>query len=38
MPLRLKIGNAVVTEVRFRGEPIDLGPMTRENIARLELQ
>jgi cytoskeleton protein RodZ len=38
MPLRLKIGNAVVTEVRWRGEPIDLAPMTRENIARFELQ
>ncbi|MES2887410.1 MAG: helix-turn-helix domain-containing protein [Pseudomonadota bacterium] len=37
LPLRLKIGNASVTEVRFRGQPIDLAPTTRDNVARVDL-
>jgi len=37
LPLRLRIGNAAVTELRFRGQSVDLGPSTRDNIARLEL-
>jgi cytoskeleton protein RodZ len=36
-PMRLTIGNAAGTEVRLRGEPVDLAPHTRENIARFEL-
>ena len=38
LPLRLKIGNAAVTEVRFRGAVVDIAPMTAENIARFELK
>lgn len=38
LPLRLKIGNASVTEVRFRGQPINLTPMTRDNVARIDLK
>jgi cytoskeleton protein RodZ len=37
-PLRVKIGNAGATEVVFRGQPLDLAPRTRDNIARLELK
>ena len=37
LPMKLKIGNAAVTELRFRGQGVDLGPSTRDNIARLEL-
>lgn len=38
LPLRLTIGNAGATELSFRGRPVDLAPLTRENIARLELK
>ncbi|MEO8280553.1 MAG: RodZ domain-containing protein [Ideonella sp.] len=38
MPMRVKIGNAAVTELRYRGELIDLAPMTNENIARVQLK
>ncbi len=38
MPIRVKIGNAAVTELRYRGELIDLAPMTSENIARVQLK
>ncbi len=38
LPLKLKIGNASHTTVRFRGELIDLRPSTRDNVARLELK
>jgi cytoskeleton protein RodZ len=38
LPLRLKIGNAAVTEVRFRGAVVNITPMTTENIARFELK
>ncbi len=37
LPLRVKIGNVAVTEVRFRGQRIDLTTSTRENVARIEL-
>jgi cytoskeleton protein RodZ len=37
-PLRLKVGNAANTTVRFRGQPIDLAPSTRDNVARIELK
>jgi cytoskeleton protein RodZ len=37
LPLRLTIGNAAVTQLTFRGQPVDLTPSTRDNIARLQL-
>lgn len=38
LPLKLKIGNAVATQLSFRGQPVDLTPSTRDNVARLELK
>jgi cytoskeleton protein RodZ len=39
LPLQLTIGNARATELRFRGQPVDLAPATgRDNVARLELK
>jgi len=38
LPLRLKIGNAAVTSLRFRGNEVDLAASTRDNVARLELK
>lgn len=38
LPLRLKIGNAAVTSLQFRGREVDLAPVTRDNVARLELK
>lgn len=38
LPLRVIIGNAAATELRFRGQLLDLLPATRDNIARLELK
>jgi cytoskeleton protein RodZ len=38
LPMHAKIGNASGTEVTFRGQRIDLAPLTRENVARLELK
>lgn len=38
LPMRVKIGNAAVTEVRFRGALLDIAPMTSENIAKVELK
>lgn len=38
VPFRLKIGNADGTRVSFRGQPIDLGAYTRDNVARVELK
>jgi cytoskeleton protein RodZ len=38
LPMKAKIGNAMGTEVSFRGKRIDLVPLTRENIARVELK
>ena len=38
MPLRVKIGNATSTEVVFRGQPLNLAPFTRDNVARFELK
>lgn len=37
-PFKLRIGNAAATQLQFRGEPVDLKPSTRDNIARLELK
>ncbi len=36
-PFKLKIGNAAGIEVAFRGQAVDLVPLTRDNVARLEL-
>jgi cytoskeleton protein RodZ len=38
LPLRVKIGNASATQLAFRGQPVDLAPSTRDNVARLELK
>jgi cytoskeleton protein RodZ len=38
LPLRLKIGNAAATQLAFRGQRVDLAPVTRDNVARLELK
>ena len=38
LPLRLVIGNAAVTQLGFRGKPVDLTPSTRDNVARVELR
>jgi len=37
-PFRLKIGNAAVTRLSYRGQPVDLAAATRDNVARLELK
>lgn len=37
LPLRLVIGNAAATQLGFRGQPVDLVPRTRDNVARVEL-
>jgi cytoskeleton protein RodZ len=38
LPFKLRIGNAAGTELQFRGQVVDLAPLTRDNIARLELK
>jgi cytoskeleton protein RodZ len=38
VPLRIKIGNASGTELSFRGRPVDLNALSRDNVARLELK
>lgn len=37
-PIRLTIGNAAVTRLDFRGQPVDLRLSTRDNVARVELK
>ena len=37
-PFRIKVGNAAVTQLKFRGQPVDLNAATRDNIARLTLE
>lgn len=37
LPLRVTIGNAAVTQLTFRGQPVDLSTNTRDNVARLQL-
>jgi len=37
LPIRLIIGNASATQLGFRGQPVDLAPRTRDNVARIEL-
>lgn len=36
--LRLTIGNAAGTQLRWRGQAVDLSPSTRDNVARIELK
>jgi cytoskeleton protein RodZ len=38
LPIKLKIGNAQGTQLVFRGQVVDLAPVTRDNVARLELK
>lgn len=38
MPFKLKVGNAKATTLVFRGEPVELEPFTRDNVARLVLK
>lgn len=38
LPLRMKIGNASGTQLTFRGQTIDLAPLARDNVARVELK
>lgn len=38
LPLRVKIGNVSGTELSFRGRPVDLTDLNRDNVARLELK
>lgn len=38
VPLRVRVGNASATDLRFRGKPVDLMASTRDNVARLELK
>ena len=35
---KLTIGNAAATQVRWRGQPVELAAVTRDNVARLELK
>lgn len=37
LPMRVTIGNAAVTQLTFRGQPVDLSANTRDNVARLQL-
>lgn len=38
LPFKLRIGNAAGTQLQFRGQGVDLAPVTRDNVARLELK
>lgn len=38
VPLRVQVGNVAGTALSFRGQPVDLAPHTRTNVARLELR
>jgi cytoskeleton protein RodZ len=38
MPFKVRIGNALATQVMFRGQPFELASFTRDNVARLELK
>jgi cytoskeleton protein RodZ len=37
-PFKLRIGNAAVTQLSFRGQRVELAASTRDNVARLELK
>jgi cytoskeleton protein RodZ len=38
LPLRLKLGNAPAAKVTFRGEAVELGPLTKGTVARVVLK
>lgn len=38
LPMRVVVGNAAATLVRFRDQPVELTAVTRDNVARLELR
>jgi cytoskeleton protein RodZ len=38
LPLKLRIGNARATQVTFRGQAVELGRHTRDNVARFDLR
>jgi cytoskeleton protein RodZ len=38
LPLHVTIGKVDVTEVQVRGKPFDLGPVSRDNVARFEVR
>ena len=37
-PLKLVIGNAAATTLTFNGKPVDLGPHSKLNVARITLE
>ena len=37
-PFRIRIGNAAVTQLRYRGQEVDLAASTRDNVVRFELK
>ncbi len=37
-PMRVRVGNAQGTDLVLRGEPVDLTPHVRDNVARLQLK
>jgi cytoskeleton protein RodZ len=37
-PFKVKIGNATVTTLIYRGQPVELAASTRDNVARFELK
>ena len=38
LPLAVTIGRADATDVVVRGQPFDLGPVTRNNVARFQIR
>jgi cytoskeleton protein RodZ len=38
LPFKVVIGNADVTRLSFRGQPVALAAVTKDNVARLELK
>jgi cytoskeleton protein RodZ len=37
-PLQVRIGHVSGVQMRFKGQPVDLSPFTRNNVARIELK
>ncbi|MCE2656801.1 MAG: DUF4115 domain-containing protein [Rubrivivax sp.] len=37
-PLKMKVGNVAAARLLWKGEPVDLAPMTKGNVARVELK
>lgn len=38
LPMKVKVGNAIGTQVVFKGQPFELKAATRDNVARFELK